>query len=80
MDDEDWDVSIRVNLRGHFMPMRAAARHWREVAKGGAEVRASVAPNKTGAAVGWSVGTGFRGLVDRQVETLTSADDVQPRG
>jgi NAD(P)-dependent dehydrogenase (short-subunit alcohol dehydrogenase family) len=42
MDDDDWDVSIRVNLRGHFMPMRAAARHWREVAKGGGEVTASI--------------------------------------
>ncbi|MHB8466718.1 MAG: SDR family NAD(P)-dependent oxidoreductase [Acidimicrobiales bacterium] len=42
MEDDDWDVSIRVNLRGHFMPMRAAARHWREVSKAGGEVAASI--------------------------------------
>jgi NAD(P)-dependent dehydrogenase (short-subunit alcohol dehydrogenase family) len=42
MEDDDWDISLRVNLRGHFMPMRAAARHWRTVAKSGGEVTASI--------------------------------------
>ena len=42
MSDEDWDMSIHVNLRGHFMPLRAAARHWREVSKAGGAVEASV--------------------------------------
>jgi NAD(P)-dependent dehydrogenase (short-subunit alcohol dehydrogenase family) len=30
MSDEDWDDVIRVHLRGHFAPTRAACRYWRE--------------------------------------------------
>lgn len=42
MPDEDWDVSIRVNLRGTFAPTRAAARFWRDRAKAGDAVDAAV--------------------------------------
>jgi NAD(P)-dependent dehydrogenase (short-subunit alcohol dehydrogenase family) len=35
MTDEEWDDVIRVHLRGHFMPTRAAARYWREQHKSG---------------------------------------------
>lgn len=30
MSDEEWDSVIRVHLRGHFGPTRAACRYWRE--------------------------------------------------
>ncbi|HWE57435.1 MAG TPA: SDR family NAD(P)-dependent oxidoreductase [Acidimicrobiales bacterium] len=42
MDDDDWDTSIRVNLRGVFAPTRAAARYWKDRSKAGAAVSASV--------------------------------------
>ncbi|MER5628414.1 SDR family oxidoreductase [Streptosporangium sp. NPDC002544] len=42
MSDEEWDSVIRVHMRGHFMPTRAAARYWREKSKSGATVDASV--------------------------------------
>ena len=42
MTDEDWDTSIRVNLRGVFAPARAAARHWRELSKAGEQVAAAI--------------------------------------
>jgi NAD(P)-dependent dehydrogenase (short-subunit alcohol dehydrogenase family) len=35
MTDGEWDDVIRVHLRGHFMPTRAAARYWREQSKAG---------------------------------------------
>jgi NAD(P)-dependent dehydrogenase (short-subunit alcohol dehydrogenase family) len=35
MTDEEWDAIMRVHLRGHFMPTRAAARHWRARSKDG---------------------------------------------
>jgi NAD(P)-dependent dehydrogenase (short-subunit alcohol dehydrogenase family) len=35
MTDEEWDDVVRVHLRGHFMPTRAAARYWREQHKAG---------------------------------------------
>jgi NAD(P)-dependent dehydrogenase (short-subunit alcohol dehydrogenase family) len=33
MTDGEWDDVVRVHLRGHFMPTRAAARYWREQSK-----------------------------------------------
>jgi NAD(P)-dependent dehydrogenase (short-subunit alcohol dehydrogenase family) len=38
MSDEEFDSVVRVHLRGHFVNMRNATRHWREKAKSGAEV------------------------------------------
>ncbi|MFN2538860.1 MAG: SDR family oxidoreductase [Mycobacteriales bacterium] len=42
MSDDEWDSVIRVHLRGHFMPFRAAAKHWRDQSKAGQQVKASV--------------------------------------
>jgi NAD(P)-dependent dehydrogenase (short-subunit alcohol dehydrogenase family) len=42
LSDDDWDLVVRVNLRGTFLVTRAAANHWRERSKAGEEVRASV--------------------------------------
>jgi NAD(P)-dependent dehydrogenase (short-subunit alcohol dehydrogenase family) len=42
MSDDEWDAVVRVHLRGHFMPTRAAARYWRELAKAGNPVKASI--------------------------------------
>lgn len=33
MSIEDWDAVIRVHLRGHFIPTRLAATHWRALTK-----------------------------------------------
>jgi 3-oxoacyl-[acyl-carrier protein] reductase len=33
MSDDDWDLVIRVHLRGHFLLSRNAAAHWRSVYK-----------------------------------------------
>jgi NAD(P)-dependent dehydrogenase (short-subunit alcohol dehydrogenase family) len=35
MTDDEWDDVIRVHLRGHFMPLRAAAQYWRAQSKAG---------------------------------------------
>jgi NAD(P)-dependent dehydrogenase (short-subunit alcohol dehydrogenase family) len=29
MTDDDWDAVVRVHLRGHFLPTRAAVQHWK---------------------------------------------------
>jgi NAD(P)-dependent dehydrogenase (short-subunit alcohol dehydrogenase family) len=42
MTEEEWDDVVHVHLKGHFVPTRFAAAHWRERSKAGAEVRASV--------------------------------------
>src|SRR5580704_9071235 len=42
MTDDEWDDVVKVHLRGHFMPLRAAARYWREQSKAGQELQPSV--------------------------------------
>src|SRR5205807_3405684 len=42
MGPDEWDDVVRVHLRGHFVPTRWAAAHWRTQAKAGRDVRASV--------------------------------------
>jgi NAD(P)-dependent dehydrogenase (short-subunit alcohol dehydrogenase family) len=42
MTEQEWDDVIRVHLRGHFLPMRWAARYWRERTKSGEDVKAAV--------------------------------------
>ena len=39
---EDWDLVVRVNLRGTFLMTRAAGNYWREHSKAGKEVSAAV--------------------------------------
>src|SRR5579871_5175566 len=42
LSEEDWDSVIKVHLKGHFVPSRHAAAYWRERAKEGHEVKASI--------------------------------------
>jgi NAD(P)-dependent dehydrogenase (short-subunit alcohol dehydrogenase family) len=42
MTEDEWDAVIHVHLKGHFVPSRFAAAHWREQAKRGAAVNASI--------------------------------------
>src|SRR4051812_35656715 len=37
MSPEEWDAVVSVHMRGHFVPTRFAAVHWRERAKAGEE-------------------------------------------
>jgi NAD(P)-dependent dehydrogenase (short-subunit alcohol dehydrogenase family) len=39
---EDWDLVVRVNMRGTFLMTKAAGNYWREQSKAGKEVSASV--------------------------------------
>lgn len=42
MTDAEWDDVIKVHLRGHFMPLRAAAGYWRGQHKNGVELKPAV--------------------------------------
>jgi len=42
MSEAEWDAVIAVHLKGHFVPTRFAAVYWRERAKAGHDVKASV--------------------------------------
>ncbi len=42
MTDAEWDDVIKVHLRGHFMPLRAAAGYWRQQHKNGVDLKPAV--------------------------------------
>ena len=42
MSEEDFDSVVSVHLKGHFVPTRFAAEHWRAEAKAGRRVEAAV--------------------------------------
>ncbi len=42
LSEDDWDAVINVHLKGHFVPTRHAATYWRERAKAGHPVNASI--------------------------------------
>src|SRR5690606_15684375 len=42
MSEEEWDIVVDVHLKGHFIPTRFAAEHWRERTKAGESVNAAV--------------------------------------
>ena len=42
LSEDDWDSVIHVHLKGHFVPTRHAATYWREQAKAGKTVKASI--------------------------------------
>ncbi|AIA07859.1 short-chain dehydrogenase [Streptomyces noursei ZPM] len=56
--EEDWDAVMRVHLKGHFLPLKHAAAHWRAEAKAGRTPDARVINTSSGAGLLGSVGQG----------------------
>ncbi|MFJ9904942.1 SDR family oxidoreductase [Streptomyces sp. NPDC101152] len=58
LDEDDWDAVLRVHLKGHFLPLKHAAAHWRAEAKAGRTPRARIVNTSSGAGLLGSVGQG----------------------
>ncbi|MFI2635124.1 SDR family oxidoreductase [Streptomyces collinus] len=58
LGDDDWDAVMRVHLKGHFLPLKYAAAHWRAEAKAGRVPVARVVNTGSGAGLLGSVGQG----------------------
>ncbi|CAM5404119.1 putative short-chain dehydrogenase/reductase [Streptomyces avidinii] len=58
LDEDDWDAVMRVHLKGHFLPLKYAAAHWRAEAKAGRRAAARVVNTSSGAGLLGSVGQG----------------------
>ncbi|MGW2682131.1 SDR family oxidoreductase [Streptomyces sp. NPDC001414] len=58
LDEDDWDAVVRVHLKGHFLPLRHAATHWRAEAKAGRAPVARIVNTSSGAGLLGSVGQG----------------------
>jgi len=58
LDEDDWDAVLRVHLKGHFLPLKHAAAHWRAEARTGRMPTARIVNTSSGAGLLGSVGQG----------------------
>ncbi|UUU34631.1 SDR family oxidoreductase [Streptomyces sp. CA-210063] len=56
LDEDDWDAVLRVHLKGHFLPLKHAAAHWRAETKAGRPPTARVINTSSGAGLLGSLG------------------------
>jgi len=77
MSEEDWDAVLRVDLKGHFAPMRHAAAYWRQQAKDGHQVQARIVNTSSGAGLMGSVGQGNYAAAKAGIAALTVVAAVE---
>jgi NAD(P)-dependent dehydrogenase (short-subunit alcohol dehydrogenase family) len=71
MTEEEWDAVIRVHLRGHFLPLKWASVYWRERAKAGETVRASVINTSSTSGLLSNAGQANYGAAKTGIATMT---------
>ncbi len=71
MSEEDWDLVMRVHLKGHFVPTRHAAAYWRERAKAGHEVNASIVSTSSTSGLLGNVGQSNYGAAKAGIAAFT---------
>ncbi|MFC9127306.1 SDR family oxidoreductase [Streptomyces sp. NPDC057099] len=71
LDEDDFDAVIRVHLKGHFLPLRHAAAHWRAETKAGRRPDARIVNTSSGAGLLGSVGQGNYSAAKAGIVALT---------
>jgi NAD(P)-dependent dehydrogenase (short-subunit alcohol dehydrogenase family) len=71
LGEEDWDAVINVHLKGHFVPLHHAANYWRERAKAGHVVRASVVNTSSTSGLLGNVGQSNYGAAKAGIAAMT---------
>src|SRR3954471_17078470 len=77
MSEEEWDLVLRVDLKGHFVPLRHAAAYWRDQAKAGTPVAARIVNTSSGAGLMGSVGQGNYAAAKAGVVAMTQVAAVE---
>ncbi len=77
MSEDEWDLVLKVDLKGHFVPLRHAAAYWREQSKAGSPVTARVVNTSSGAGLLGSVGQGNYAAAKAGVVALTQVAAVE---
>jgi NAD(P)-dependent dehydrogenase (short-subunit alcohol dehydrogenase family) len=71
LSEDEWDVVMRVNAKGHVAPLRFAAAHWRSRAKAGEDVQAAVVNTTSPSGLFANVGQANYGAAKVAVAGLT---------
>lgn len=68
---DEWDAVMRVHLRGHFLPARYAAAHWRDQSKAGEPVDARIINTSSGAGLMGSIAQSAYSAAKGGIASLT---------
>ncbi|HET9690564.1 MAG TPA: SDR family oxidoreductase [Acidimicrobiales bacterium] len=71
MSEDDWDAVVSVHLKGHFVPLRHAAAHWRERHHAGDAVSASVINTSSTSGLAGNPGQANYGTAKAGIAALT---------
>ena len=71
MSEDDWDAVIHVHLKGHFSPLHHAANYWREQAKAGKDVKASIIKTTSSTGLYGNFGQSNYGAAKAGIAALT---------
>ena len=77
MNEEEWDSVINVHLKGHFVPLHHAAVYWREQAKAGEPVNASVINTSSTSGLFGTAGQTNYGAAKTGIATLTIISQME---
>jgi NAD(P)-dependent dehydrogenase (short-subunit alcohol dehydrogenase family) len=77
MSEQEWDDVLRVDLKGHFAPLRHAAAYWRERSKQGSPAAARIVSTSSGAGLMGSVGQGNYAAAKAGIAALTVVAAVE---
>jgi NAD(P)-dependent dehydrogenase (short-subunit alcohol dehydrogenase family) len=71
LSEEDWDQVMRVHLKGHFCLANLLGRRWRDAAKLGRQVQASIINTSSGAGLQGSIGQSNYAAAKAGIAALT---------
>jgi NAD(P)-dependent dehydrogenase (short-subunit alcohol dehydrogenase family) len=77
MTADEWDESVRVNLRGHFCPTRWAADYWRSEAKAGRPRDASIVNTLSTSGLWGNTGQANYGATKGGIAALTLISQLE---
>ena len=77
MTEEEWDAVIHVHLKGHFVPLHFAAAYWRDQAKAGTPLKASVINTSSTSGLFGNVGQTNYGAAKTGIATLAIISQME---
>ena len=77
MSEAEWDAVIHVHLKGHFVPLHFAAAYWRDLAKAGTPLKASVINTSSTSGLFGNVGQTNYGAAKTGIATLAIISQME---
>ena len=77
MSEEDWDLVIKVHLKGHFCLTSTLVKRWRDQVKAGQKVDARIINTSSGAGLQGSVGQGNYAAAKAGIAGLTLVQSAE---